>query len=787
MTFRIRRVWLTMLVALVLALYFTWIQFNVGYVGIGVEKSDEQWVVTRLSDGSWAIQSGIRIGDSIKEINGLSPETNKMLMKYRSVPTAKEMVIERDGEFLRFDFTDLADQPFSFNQTLVPIGLFTLLYLFSVYIAYKKTDDRAAYLLILFFMAGAIGYLAAGANIRGDNLAAVIMKLCIIIIPVLFVHFLVLYFRPIGIRVLRNRVIVAFYLLVAFWILMEAVYEYGNPPYMDIYLSITFNGVLLLFAFGMTFAMALQARLYVRCRNTPHQSMLKFMLIGNVSAFAPFILLFIIPEILFGKSIVGAGIAASFFLFLPLTYMYLLASHKLLDINFIMSRLRYYCFIAALPSGFLVFVVGLVLRREPFHPVQWVQAFLVVYLGIVLFLYGKEVIDRRFRNKLIKGAHRFEESLESFSHRVAAVMKVNDLEKCLADEVFTMLPVRSVAFLERECMSGDIMMKWHQGPIPLQDVLPQIKSGIGRLGVGQYLKTVLGNCYVIGESRNVQHLMWISDKNNYTELNHDERVWLRTLITYAGFVYENLQLIEGLVHDLDSKSGEKAPPWVLRLLFRLSENERRRLASDLHDSALQDQLMWYRKLEALTNDNDSHPLEMRKELAAIQEGLLDVMHQIRETCNELRPPFLQEMGIVEALENLCSHTQLHANYAIEFDHRSFDLRLDGEYVLTIYRITQELLRNSMKHAKATKVELRLWMEDGTIRYRYRDNGIGMETDRLQSSFQHMGLSGIRERVRGLEGKTIFRSTLGEGFEISISLPLPEGESETMLGNEEGTA
>ncbi|WP_237179232.1 sensor histidine kinase [Paenibacillus sp. MMS18-CY102] len=407
---------------------------------------------------------------------------------------------------------------------------------------------------------------------------------------------------------------------------------------------------------------------------------------------------------------------------------------------------------------------------------------------IVVFLYAKEVLDLKFRNKVIKGAHEFEQSLESFSRRVANVMKVAELERCLVDELTRLLPIHSVGFIERRVEGNIITLKWRQGAVPTETLLSELYSRVSsRSDIGDSLKMSQGYCYMIGQGRGTQHFVWIDDKVNHMEYNHDEKVWLRTIMTYVGFVYQNLQLIEGLVHDLSTKRGEEAPPWVLRLLFQLSEKERRKLASDLHDSALQDQLLWYRKLEAITHDEEQLPPATRTNLEDIREGLLDVIHQIRETCNELRPPFLKEMGVIEAIENLCTHTQLHANYTITFSHQDFRVEISDEHVLSLYRITQELLRNGMKHSRATQVELMLHYNQRQIFYRYKDNGIGMEMDRLQSSFKHMGLSGIRERVSGLEGETHFRTAPGQGLDIEIIIPLPEEESAEFRGSEEESA
>ena len=174
-------------------------------------------------------------------------------------------------------------------------------------------------------------------------------------------------------------------------------------------------------------------------------------------------------------------------------------------------------------------------------------------------------------------------------------------------------------------------------------------------------------------------MLWLDDKENQTKYNLDELGWLKTLANYSALVYENLYLIESLIEDLELEFQKQkgTPPWVMRLIFNLSEIERRRLAADLHDSALQDQLIWYRKLEAVMLD---HTLStgLHQELEAVREGLLDVIHQIRETCNEMRPPLLKEMGIVEALRQLFEQAQIRSNYVIDFRIKRLTAELNDE-------------------------------------------------------------------------------------------------------------
>lgn len=761
--------WVFLSITFVIAIWSTVLYFNVPYMGIDLHKSNGRWIVAAMEREAWAAREGIELGDIITNVDH-QPVEGKNLWDGYGINTATNITVMRAGIPLEFDFSDRSENPIQLKISIIPMALFVVMLTISSFIAYKKPEDRSASLLILFLMSVAVGYLAGYGNSVGNSAFAIIFMITLTFAPILFLHFVGSYFSNKGIVSEHKRVVVIGYWTVVAWNIFYLFFIPISNSDQQTRIFIKNLG-LSIFVVGTLIALLVQVRMYTRYRNTNQQALMIYMMIGNLASFSPFIGLTLLPILLVGTAIVTGGIAVLSFLFLPITYLYLVVSKQLFDIEFIMSRLRYYLILAFLPTLLFMGGLGLALLDTPIRPVMWVRMFLIIYVTSILFLYAREALDRKLRNKVIKGAHKFEQSLESFSERVSEVKKVSELEQCVLKELLELLPIDSVGFIDCRIEDQQMTLKRTYGNVPFEELHSQLHHNWSSFRVGKELKLTRGICYKIGQGSGTHHLVWISDKVNHTEFNHDEKMWLRTLITHVGFVYQNLQLIEGLVQDLDLKR-EEAPPWVLRLLFRLSEQERRKLASDLHDSALQDQLLWYRKLEMIVSDEAELPAKIRPKLNEISEGLLDVVHQIRETCNELRPPFLQEMGAIQAIENLCAHAQLNANFTITFDHQDLRMDLGDEYVLAIYRITQELLRNGMKHSKATHVHLQLYYEGRSIRYCYKDNGIGIEMDRLQLSFDHMGLAGIRERVSGLEGETVLRTAPGKGLEIDIVLPLP---------------
>lgn len=353
--------------------------------------------------------------------------------------------------------------------------------------------------------------------------------------------------------------------------------------------------------------------------------------------------------------------------------------------------------------------------------------------------------------ELIKSEERYktlQQSINRFCSDLANVMKVTELENRLIEEVMAVLPVKSVSIEEvprgQETKLSDFNERW-------------IK---------------------IAEKDMQVFLRMIVDQ---TLLKMEEE-WLETAVHYATILYDNLQFIEDLMNRLEEMvENNETPKWMLRLLFRLSEKERASLSSDLHDSVLQDLIIWYRRLESL-RAGTTFSMETQGELIQIEEGLLDAIHQIRITCNELRPPFLLKLGLVDSLKSLFSYARMFTNYEIEFSALELKNPLNEDQILAIYRIVQELLNNATKHSQASKVTMSLCEDQDHIHYSYNDNGVGVDLSGFDGAFNHMGLAGITNRVLSVEGKIDIKSAPHEGFQVDIYIPTTMQQKGDYYGN-----
>lgn len=382
-----------------------------------------------------------------------------------------------------------------------------------------------------------------------------------------------------------------------------------------------------------------------------------------------------------------------------------------------------------------------------------------------------EELRRLAERRLIESRDRYfylQASLDRFSNDLFGHIDVTELERRLVQEVRTVLQAELVSLVEMNERDG---IRVINGSV-LQEEAQAVLRGRSRASqpICEMMAYPGGYLLKIVEIRG--HSYWLCIGEMPPSLNQmPTRIWLETICRYVSVLYDNFRVIEDLTRELkESTKQEPAPSWLLRLLFKLNEHERKRLSQDLHDAALQEQIIWYRKLDQLMA-NPAVSDELRVDMERIAQGLLDVIYQIRITCIDLRPPMLKEEGLVASLESLFEFTQIRTDYAIHFQTNGFRAELNEEQSIGLYRIVQELLANATKHSNAAKVSLSLSQPANWVQLVYEDNGIGMDMKKVENAFVSMGMYGMRERVHSLNGKIVFRSKPNEGLTIYIRIPM----------------
>ncbi|MHC0039521.1 PAS domain-containing sensor histidine kinase [Pseudoneobacillus sp. C159] len=368
---------------------------------------------------------------------------------------------------------------------------------------------------------------------------------------------------------------------------------------------------------------------------------------------------------------------------------------------------------------------------------------------------------KNMETELEKRKNRYQDlqnSLINYSQDLAKVTKVFELNERLIRELEAFLPHSDPQVVTYHRDSHFI-----EGDLSLEE-----PSYIAKLVVGKQ-KNVNGRTFIlIGDRKEKAYIL--SMESIFTKELMDS-IWFETLVNYTIMVFESLNVIENLMNQLETaiQRNEK-PQWILRLLFHLSEKQRSELSSDLNDTVLENQIHLYKSLQKILKEYQFDK-NVDDQLKGIIQGLLDSIHQIRLTCNELRPPLLRELGLERALENLFEQTQVTSTYKINFSSENTAvLNLNEEETIGIFRIVQELLNNANKHSQATNLSFHLKKRDEWLELQYSDNGKGLKVGKLAPTFKSMGLSGMRERVQSFNGTIDFHSEPGKGLMVNIKIP-----------------
>jgi signal transduction histidine kinase len=249
-----------------------------------------------------------------------------------------------------------------------------------------------------------------------------------------------------------------------------------------------------------------------------------------------------------------------------------------------------------------------------------------------------------------------------------------------------------------------------------------------------------------------------------------KRSWFISLMLMAG-AGAVLLLYRARIQKL--KSAQAAREAFSRQLIASQEQERKRIAAELHDSLGQNLLViknWVgmarRFLEA-----DHRAREPLDEVTGVVSQSIE---EVREIAYNLRPYHLDEIGLNEALRSMLERIadSSEIQFTIEID--PIDRLFSSEAEINLYRVIQESLNNIVKHAEATAAEILIHRDPQAVVIVIKDNGIGFELEQVMGNKDHgFGLTGISERVRLLGGKEVMQSVPGKGTTITITVGLRE--------------
>lgn len=731
-----------------------------------MDKLDGKYQIVEMEPDTWASRN-LHLGDTLLSVNGEEPSQSQPIKKWNMLEQATEISV-KDGDSGRihtFEIVPELDIQMVF-QIILPVIVF-LLSLYCSYLVYKNRNEstkNSSLLLILFLLDISVAYIIAGASARGEFLSRSIIPLFFVLVPVFYLHFIYHYFKELNSIWFSKKWIALSYLLAFINTSSNILSSVESLPIgIDVVTEKAINLASFMLLFLLAFGM-----IVLGLKKNKHKAQkyhLKVLVYTNVLAFLPFVLLYIIPYILFHKQVFSPVILSGFLLIIPFALVYQFLVQKIYDIEFIIGRVKYYAFLSIIPSLLGIFLIISTQTKDA--TIFTIRGFLIITVIMYFGFYLKEILDFKFKFIRISEKHNYQESVFQFTQKIRTSNEFEEVIDELKTVILNTLLVNDVFLLEVN--KNDYLRKKSSKNHVLFD---KYKKSILKSAqeVGSVVEVVNGFVLNIGEAQNNSYVLVALANMNTPKLTRDELSWLKTLAYYTNVTIESFFKIEQFMEHLEQveEKGKNAT-WLNRVIYQLEEKQRSLLAKDLHDSVLQDLLSIKRKIEMNGYTNDKLPDENSVSQKLILEDMNRVIITTRETCHELRPNVLYDLGLEKAIKRLVDQ-HIYANgYNIRFTSNKIDGDIQSDIQLNLYRITQELLNNTKKHSNAKNIVLMLVKIKDKIVLHYEDDGIGADSNKLFGNTGSMGLSGVRERVEMLSGTIEVTTEKGKGFKVLIEI------------------
>jgi signal transduction histidine kinase len=750
------------LAILLLAAYFVWLRLSTPFDGTRLEPDEAIWSaggvrVSLLEDQRGRLQSG----DIIVAIEGQSVAT---WAEHLLAPTASRperhfgqtviYAVERSGQRQQVDVT-LGTYPWA---TVLSrhwgVALVLLLFqLVATFVLLRRPQERAAQLLFLAWsgiVAGGAAWimgLQVGDLLRGDAfwLYRVVLRGAYMLGMIVSLHIVLVWPQPSRL-VTRHRELLPLIYFVPYTLYAALLLTAlpGSPSILA-WIGVWQPFERLVDSILMGLALIV---LLARFRGFPRDSLSRLQLRWIVFALgfggSLAIGLAMIPELILGHSLIDWNLIALLWLPVPLSVAVAVLRYRLFDIDLIINRTLVYGVLTLIVGGLYIVVVGIV--SGLFNMSDNLPAALLA-AGVVAIAFQplRERLQRAV-NRLIYG-ERDEpyQVLSRLGQRLQATLAPDKVLPTIVETVAQALKLPYTAISLEQGGGSEIVASY--GARPVDSALVRVP--------------------VTYQAQNIAELLLAPRSGTESFTASDMRL-LQDIAHQAGVAAHSVRLTADL-----QRSRER--------LVTAREEERRRLRRDLHDGIGPALASLTLTVDAANNLLDQNPAAIRPLLADLKEQAQEAIVDIRRLVYGLRPPALDELGLISALREQAAQYSLNG-LRISIDAPADLPPLPAAVEVAAYRISQEALTNVVRHAHARSCNVHFRLSgSGGLQVDIIDDGEG-----LSNGFRAgVGLSSMCERAEELGGTCTIESGTSGGTHVAACLPLSGRVERPMEAQGEG--
>lgn len=246
-------------------------------------------------------------------------------------------------------------------------------------------------------------------------------------------------------------------------------------------------------------------------------------------------------------------------------------------------------------------------------------------------------------------------------------------------------------------------------------------------------------------------------------------VWVQNLFSVTRENGKPPRMHGFMIDITERKRAEEALRELSGRLIAAQEEERRRIARELHDDLNNKMALLSIELEQLAQETQN-VLPLRMRFRKLQKHAYEISADIHQLSHQLHPSKLDHLGLVAAVESLCKHSSVSGGPRIKLKQTGFPATLSNDVRLCAFRVVQEALRNCAKHSGAEVVRIVLEKTDDSLKLSVSDNGRGFDAN-AGAMKKGLGFISMKERLQLLGGGIQIRSSPSQGTSIRASIPL----------------
>lgn len=750
----------------------------------GLECSRITYEVEK-ADGP-AAEAGLHIGDIILELDGIPFKEAHPLYGNKKAGERVLFTVLREGKPQTLELTLEQPSPRILAFRCQPIIVALGFWLFSTVLLALKPASGEVRLFFLFSQLGVMVLAAGEVSTFLVDWASRLFNLSFCLLSPLTIHFHLVFpkFKTLP----RRRFILG--LLYGLGLALSLPFiVFGPRLAASPWHPLLYNLARLYFALSILVAVVSLIHTYL---TTPSERRrIRLIVLGTALAFAPLVLFSILPELLLAPAIFPYELSFPFLILIPLSYAYAISRYKLVQIDLVLNRSVVYFSIGLIWAGLYLASVMVLDYLLPSTTIgRSLLGATITFIMAAFFAPLKEriqtLVDRAFYGgwydyrRVINGASRglsqaldATQLVEVLVNGVDATMHLRGAALFLAESDGSLTLRGGVGFKE-EITSTQVrgdgplarFLRSNAGPIETsrlrQTLEDDLSAGERALLAGDEVRLWLP----LVSKEELQGVLLLRAKLADELFNAEDYRILGTLAQQAALAAENVRLVEELRRRL--AESEEAH----QRLLRGREEERKRLAREVHDRAVQDLIRLSHQVGTCQGLLKGSPLNER--LEGTRGEMLRLLDELRRICTHLRPPTLDVLGLDAAIRSHVDAFSAQWTGTIDLDLAKDEKDLPEEVAISLFRVCQEALANVAKHAEATRIQIRLNLSPDEVELFIQDDGQGFVVPSrlgLLAKEGHFGLLGMKEQIELVGGGLQVISQPGEGTEIKAQVPL----------------